>query len=476
MNKNFIDGKFVNGAATKFNINPSFTDDIIGEYAQADRAQTETAIGAAHAAAPGWALGNLQLRSEMLERIGTELLLRKEELGRLLSREEGKTLVEGTGEVTRAAQIFKFYAAEVLRQRGELVASTRSGVNVEVTREPVGVVGIITPWNFPMAIPAWKIAPALAYGNTVVFKPADLVPGSAWALAEIISRSGIPPGVFNLVMGRGSVVGQVILESKLVRAITFTGSVETGRHVLSATAARLAKVQIEMGGKNPMLVLDDASLDVAVECAVQSAFYSTGQRCTAASRIIVQKGIYNRFIDAVAQRMATLRVDDALKAGTDIGPVVDQAQLNHDLDYIRIGSQEGARLVTGGQQVSRDTKGFYLTPALFADASNQMDIARHEIFGPVACVIPAGDYEEALALANDSEFGLSSGICTTSLKYATHFKRHSESGMVMVNVPTAGVDYHVPFGGRKASSYGSREQGSHAAEFFTTVKTAYTQA
>ncbi len=476
MNQNFIDGKFVSAAAAKRNINPSNTDDIVGEYAQADHAQTEAAIAAAHGAFPDWALGNVQLRSEMLERIGTELLARKEELGRLLSREEGKTLAEGTGEVTRAAQIFKFYAAEVLRQRGERIASIRSGVDVEVTREPVGVIGIITPWNFPMAIPAWKIAPALAYGNTVVFKPADLVPGSAWALTEIISRSGLPPGVFNLVMGRGSVVGQAMLDSKLVNAITFTGSVGTGKTVLTATAARMAKAQIEMGGKNPMLVLDDADLDVAVNCAVQSAFYSTGQRCTAASRIIVQKGIYNRFIDAVTRRMSLLRVDDALKVGTDIGPVVDLAQLNQDLDYIKVGQQEGARLVTGGKQVSRDTKGFYLTPALFADATNQMIIARHEIFGPVACVIPANDYEEALAMANDSEFGLSSGICTTSLKYATHFRRHSESGMVMVNVPTAGVDYHVPFGGRKGSSYGSREQGTYAAEFFTTVKTAYTMA
>ena len=476
MNKNFIDGKFVNGSATKLNINPSNTDDIVGEYAQADRAQTEAAIAAAAAAFPGWAYGNLQLRSEMLERIGNEILSRKEELGRLLSREEGKTLPEGVGEVVRAAQIFKFYAAEVVRLRGDRVASIRSDVDVEVTREPVGVVGIITPWNFPLAIPAWKIAPALAYGNTVVFKPADLVPGSAWALAEIISRSGMPPGVFNLVMGRGSVVGQAMLENKLVNAITFTGSVGTGRQVLAATGARFAKAQIEMGGKNPMVVLDDANLNVAVNCAVQSAFFSTGQRCTAASRIIVQKGVYSRFIDAVEQRMSLLCVDDALKNGTDIGPVVDQAQLTQDLDYISVGLQEGARLVTGGKQVARATNGFYLTPALFADADNQMSIARNEIFGPVACVIPANDYDEALALANDSEFGLSSGICTTSLKYATHFKRHSESGMVMVNVPTAGVDYHVPFGGRKGSSYGSREQGSYAAEFFTTVKTAYTLA
>lgn len=476
MKKNFIHGEFVAGSGAKPNINPSDVSDVIDHYAQADGQQTVLAIEAARHAFPAWSSGNVQQRADILDRIGNELLARKDELGHLLSREEGKTLPEGVGEVARAGQIFKFFAAEAVRQRGDRLPSVRSGVDVDVTREPVGVVGIITPWNFPIAIPVWKIAPALAYGNTVVFKPADLVPGSAWALAEIISRSGLPAGVFNLVMGRGSEVGQAMIGHRDVNAITFTGSVTTGRRVLAGTAERFAKVQLEMGGKNPMVILDDADFDTAVNCAAQAAYFSTGQRCTATSRFIVQKGIYARFTDAMKQRLEALKVDDALKPGTDIGPVVDESQLQQDLDYIAIGKQEGARLVCGGERVRRHKEGFYLAPALFTDAHNDMRISREEIFGPVACAIPVNSYEEALTVANDTVFGLSAGICTTSLKHATHFKRHVEAGMVMVNVPTAGVDYHVPFGGRKGSSYGSREQGSYAAEFFTTVKTAYTAA
>ncbi|MDE2398488.1 MAG: aldehyde dehydrogenase family protein, partial [Burkholderiales bacterium] len=350
------------------------------------------------------------------------------------------------------------------------------GVEVDITREPIGVVGLITPWNFPIAIPAWKIAPALAYGNCVVFKPADLVPGSAWALAEIISRAGLPAGVFNLVMGPGSRVGKTLLEHPRIDAISFTGSIATGRQVLQAASARLAKVQLEMGGKNPCVVLDDADLETAVNCALQSAYYSTGQRCTAASRFIVQKGIHQAFVERLLERLKALKVGDARAAGIDIGPVVDRSQLEQDLGYIQIGRDEGARLAFGGSLLLRATPGHYLEPALFVDADASMRIAREEIFGPVACVIAADDYEHALALANDTAFGLSAGICTTSLARATHFKRNAQAGMVMVNVPTAGVDYHVPFGGRKGSSYGPREQGRYAAEFFTTVKTSYTAA
>lgn len=476
MKANYIGGRFVPGSASRPNINPSNLADIVGEYAQADADQARSAIAAAAAAFPAWGSGNLQERCDILDRIGSEILARKEELGRLLSREEGKTLPEGIGEAARAGNIFKFFAGEVLRQRGERIASVRSGIDVEVTREPLGVVGVITPWNFPLAIPAWKIAPALAYGNAVVFKPAELVPGSAWALSEIISRSGLPAGVFNLVMGRGGEVGQAMLDHAAVDAITFTGSVATGRRVLDSAARRLAKVQLEMGGKNPLVILDDADLEVAVNCAVQGAYFSTGQRCTASSRFIVQKGIHGRFIAALARRLESLRIDDALQPGTDIGPVADATQLAQDLCYIDIGKAEGARLVCGGQRVKRASEGYYLTPALFADADNAMRIAREEIFGPVACAIAVDSYEEALAVANDTEFGLSAGICTSSLKYASHFKRHAQAGMVMVNVATAGVDYHVPFGGRKGSSLGSREQGSYAAEFFTSVKTAYTAA
>jgi len=479
MFKNLIAGEWVSGPRASRNINPSDTRDLVGEYAQADAAQAREAIAAATNAQHGWSLSTPQQRFDILDAAGSEILARRNELGDLLAREEGKTLPEAIGEVARAGNIFKFFAGEALRTNGDVLPSVRPGVGVEVTREPVGVVGLITPWNFPIAIPAWKIAPALAFGNTVVLKPADLVPGSAWAIADILHRAGLPAGVFNLVMGRGSEVGQVLLDDQRVNAISFTGSVATGQRIAQACVARMAKFQLEMGGKNPMIVLDDADLDVAVNAALNSGFFSTGQRCTASSRLIVTEGIHDRFVAAMARRIQTLKVDDARKKGTDIGPVVDEKQLAQDLEYIAIGKQEGARLVAGGQAISHNADGapgWYLQPALFADTTQSMRINREEIFGPVVSVIRAKNYDEALALSNDTEFGLAAGIATTSLKYATHFKRHSQAGMVMVNLPTAGVDYHVPFGGRKGSSYGPREQGRYAAEFYTTVKTAYTQA
>ena len=471
---NFIGGEWVAGATTLPNINPSDTDDVIGHYAQADGAQTEAAISAARAAFPAWSQSTPQQRFDILDAVGSEIFARKDEIGRALSREEGKTLPEGIGETVRAAMIFKFFAGEALRTGGEVLPSVRPGVGVEITREPLGVVGLIAPWNFPIAIPAWKIAPALAFGNCVVFKPAELVPGCAWTIAEILSRQALPKGAFNLVMGPGSQVGATLVESPHVDAISFTGSVATGRRIVQACAARGAKVQCEMGGKNPLVVLDDADLAVAVNAAVQSAYFSTGQRCTASSRVIVTEGIHDRFVAAVVDKLAALKVDHALKAGTDIGPVVDERQLAQNLKYVELARREGGTLAFGGEALQRDTPGFYQRPALITDTTRAMTINREEVFGPVASVIRAKDYDEALASANDTEFGLSAGICTTSLEYATHFKRHAQAGMVMVNLPTAGVDYHVPFGGRKGSSYGPREQGRYAAEFFTTVKTAYT--
>ncbi|MCY1271057.1 Aldehyde dehydrogenase, thermostable [compost metagenome] len=476
MHKNFIDGVWCEGPGVRENLNPSDLSNLVGLYAQADSQQTQQAIQAAAYAQPLWAAYGPQRRAEALDQIGTEILARREELGRLLASEEGKVLPEAVAEVSRAGHIFKFFAGEALRMAGEHLDSVRPGIEVDILRQPIGVVGIITPWNFPIAIPAWKIAPALAYGNSVVFKPADLVPGSAWALAEIISRAGLPAGTFNLVMGRGSVVGQVLAESANVSAITFTGSTSTGRHLMQVAGARLARLQLEMGGKNPLVVLDDADLEHAVECAVQGAYFSTGQRCTASSRIIVEKGIHQRFIEAVASRLSEIRVGHAFHEGTHIGPVAEEAQLRQNLEYVDIGQAEGARLAYGGQPLSRTSEGYYMSPALFVDAAPDMRIAQEEIFGPVACVIPADDYEHALEIANGTPFGLSAGICTGSLKHATHFKRHVKSGMVMVNTPTAGVDYHVPFGGTKASSYGPREQGHQAIEFFTTLKTAYTLA
>ncbi len=473
--QNFIGGAWVAGDAAA-NINPSNTAEVVGQYARASKAQALDAVAAAKAAFPTWSRSGLMERHAILRRASDEILARKDELGRLLSREEGKTLAEGIGETVRAAQIFDFFAGEALRLGGEALPSVRPGVGVEITREALGVVGIITPWNFPIAIPAWKLAPALCYGNTVVFKPADLVPGCAWELVDILNRAGLPEGVLNLVMGRGSVVGQAIVQSADVDALTFTGSQPTGAALAVESAKLMRKSQMEMGGKNPFIVLADADLDVAVDCVTQGAFFSTGQRCTASSRIIVEQAIHDRFVAALAERVSALNVGDALDASTQIGPVVDESQLAQNEDYIRIGQSEGARLVVGGERLSRATEGFYQRPALFADCTNQMRIAREEIFGPIAVVIAVKDYDEALAVANDTDFGLSAGIATTSLKLATHFKRNAEAGMVMVNLPTAGVDFHVPFGGRKASSFGPREQGRYAAEFYTTVKTAYTSA
>jgi acyl-CoA reductase-like NAD-dependent aldehyde dehydrogenase len=476
MRSNYIAGEWVAGAGASPNINPSDNTDVIDDYAVGDASAVGRAVSAARTAFPKWSISTPQQRFDALDAVGSEILAHRAELGELLSREEGKTLPEGVGEVVRAGSIFKFSAGEALRTGGELVPSVRPGLGVEITREPVGVVGLIAPWNFPIAIPAWKIAPALAYGNCAVFKPAELVPGSAWALAEILSRGGLPPGVFNLVMGRGSVIGQALIDHPQVDAISFTGSVGTGRRVAEAALKRFAKMQLEMGGKNPLIVLDDADLEQAVEVALQGSYYSTGQRCTASSRLIVTAGIHDAFVKRLTERTKALVVGDARDPKTQIGPVVDERQLEQDERYIALGKDEGARLAVGGERLKRDKDGFYLSPALFTDADNAMRISREEIFGPVAAVIRAKDYEEALAFANDTPFGLTAGICTTSLKHATHFKRQAQAGMVMVNVPTAGVDYHVPFGGRKGSSYGPREQGRYAAEFYTTVKTAYTLA
>ncbi|KRC01614.1 aldehyde dehydrogenase [Rhizobium sp. Root73] len=470
LHHNLIAGEWVGSNGVE-NINPSNTNEIVGLYATASADDAKTAIAAAKAAFPAWSRSGILERHAILKKTADEILARKEELGNLLAREEGKTLPEAIGETIRSAQIFDFFAGEALRLAGEVLPSVRPNIGVEITREPIGVIGIITPWNFPIAIPAWKIAPALCHGNTIVFKPAELVPGCSWAIVDILHRAGLPKGVLNLVMGKGSVVGQAMLDSPDLAGITFTGSTGTGKRVAAASIEHNRKFQLEMGGKNPMVVLDDADLTVAVEAAANSGFFSTGQRCTASSRLIVTEGIHDRFVAALTEKLKTLVVDDALKAGTHIGPVVDERQLATDTDYIAIGKKEGAKLAFGGETIERENPGFYLQPTLFTEATNQMRISREEIFGPVASVIRVKDYEEALSVANDTPFGLSAGIATTSLKHATHFKRNSEAGMV-----TAGVDFHVPFGGRKASSFGSREQGKYAAEFFTVVKTAYTLA
>jgi len=471
---NLIDGQRIESADRNADINPSNTADVVGEFARGSRKDMDEAIAAARQAFVKWSRTTPQERFDVLDKAGTEILARKEELGRQLSREQGKPLADGIGEAARAGLIFKFFAGEAVRLTGDKIESTRPGVEVEVTREPLGVVAAITPWNFPLAISAWKIAPALACGNTVVFKPAELVPASPWAIADIVQRAGLPPGVLNLVLGPGSVLGPVLAGSPDVDAVTFTGSQDVGPSVAAAAVAAGSRVQLEMGGKNPLIVLDDADLAIAVAIAVNGAFFQAGQRCTSSSRLIVTAGIHDRFVAAMVERMKKLVIDDALKPGIDIGPVVDARQLEKNMSYVDIGRGEGAKLAYGGERLTREADGFYMAPALFTETTNDMRINREEIFGPIAAVIRVKDYDEALAVANATQYGLSSGIATTSLKHASHFKRNSTSGLVMVNQPTAGLDYHVPFGGRKKSSYGPREQGSYAKDFYTVLKTAYT--
>lgn len=471
--QNLIAGQWIGSGEYSDNFNPADPDDVIGQFARGDAEAVDQAVAAAAEAFPSWAAASPQIRADVLDRAGSLILARSAELGRLLAREEGKTLAEATGEAVRAGQLFKFFAGEALRLAGDAISSIRSGVDVEVLREPLGVVGLITPWNFPIAIPVWKAAPALAFGNTVVMKPADLTPASAHCLAEILQEAGCPPGVFNLVMGPGSVIGSALVGHPDVAAISFTGSESVGRRIAEGCARTRKKLQMEMGGKNPMVVMADADLDVAVPACINGAFFSTGQRCTASSRLIVEEGIHDAFAERMQQAMGELVLGDPLEAETQIGPVASDSQLRGNLGYVELARQEGAE-VLGGERLDRP--GYFQAPALFLNASNGMRVSREEIFGPCASVIKAQDFDHAVALANDTEFGLSSGICTTSLRHAREFKRRSEAGMVMVNLPTAGVDYHVPFGGRKGSSAGPREQGRYAVEFYTSVKTAYTFA
>jgi acyl-CoA reductase-like NAD-dependent aldehyde dehydrogenase len=475
---NFINGKWVEARAHLENINPSDISDVVGHFSIADPSQVLEAIEAAKKSHLKLVTMTPQQRFDALDFIGSEILQRVDELADLLAREEGKALPDAKAEVNRASQIFKFFAGEALRLQGEIVTSTRPNMSVEITREPVGVVAVISPWNFPIAIPAWKIAPALAYGNAVVFKPSELAPASAWALTEIISRSSFPSGSFNLLMGYGRDLGPAMIHDSRVDAVTFTGSEATGRLVASSCVNRnghIAKFQLEMGGKNPLVVLDDADLDIAVECAVNGAFFSTGQRCTASSRLIVTEKIHDEFVTKLIKRMSQLKVGDARAADTNIGPVIDQNQLDKDLQFIQIGQDEGAYLAYGGDcnSIVSGKNGFYLQPTLFTNASNKMRICQEEIFGPIAAVIRVKDAEEALQIANDTPYGLSAGVCTTSLKQASKFKRQLLAGMVMINAPTAGVDPHVPFGGRKSSNFGTRELGRYASEFYTVVKTTY---
>ncbi|GAA1956434.1 aldehyde dehydrogenase family protein [Nocardioides panacihumi] len=470
-----VGGERIECGPTQHDVSPSNTGDVVAEWGAADAALAEQAVAAAAAAAPQWAATTGARRGEILAAAALEIERRADELGRILAREEGKTLPEAVGEVRRAGQILQFQAGQAVRNSGQLLDSIRPGIEVAVTREPVGVVSVIAPWNFPIAIPAWKIAPALAYGNTVVFKPAEAVPASAWHLVDILHRAGLPDGVLNLVLGRGAEVGDVLTGSPDLDAVTFTGSETTGRRVLDRASGAGIRAQLEMGGKNPLVVLDDADIDVAVSQALAGAFGSTGQRCTASSRLVVTRGIHDLFVERLTEAMGRWHVGDALADGVDMGPVVDQRQLDQDRRYVAQAAAAG-REVVGGELESAATPGFFMRPALVLDTDPRDPINREEVFGPVASVIRVDDYEHALAVANDTPYGLAAGIITTSLAAATDFRRRAQAGMVMVNLATAGVDFHVPFGGRGASSFGPREQGEQAREFFTQVKTAYVAA
>ena len=468
----FINGERVTARAAGESLNPSNTGEIVARYPSAGQAEVDAAVDAARAAFPAWAGATPEVRADLLDKVASTIMARAAELGELLSREEGKTLPEGKGEVMRAARIFRYFAGEAIRRHGQTLDSVRPGIDVETHREPLGVIGLITPWNFPIAIPAWKAAPALAFGNTVVLKPASPTPAMAWALVDIIHECGAPPGVLNFLIGEGG-VGGAIVGHEGVDAVSFTGSQFVGGKVAEAAVKRQARVQLEMGGKNPLVVLDDAELDRAVAIAIDGGFFSTGQRCTASSRVIVTEGIHDRFVEALAERARTLKVGDALDPASQIGPVVSESQLEQDLKYVEVATGEGGRLVTGGERLSLANPGYFMSPAVIADTNPDMRINNEEVFGPVVSTIRVKDYEEALAVANRGDFGLSAGIVTTSLKHARHFRRNVRAGMVMVNLPTAGVDYHVPFGGTRKSSYGTREQGFAAIEFYTQTKTVY---
>lgn len=468
----WIGGEKVAGDRPGESHNPSDTRDIVARTPMGGAAEVDQAVAAATDAFEGWSEASPEVRFDVLDKAGSLIMERREQIGRLLSREEGKTVPEGIGETVRAARILKYFAGEALRLHGQNLASTRPGVEVQTYRQAVGVFGLITPWNFPIAIPAWKIAPAIAFGNTVVIKPAGPTPATAEALVAVLHEAGLPKGVVNMIIGDGD-VGRAIVAHEGVSGISFTGSQGVGAGVAEGAVKRQARVQLEMGGKNPLIVLDDADLDRAVNIALDGSFFATGQRCTASSRLIVQDGIHDRFVAALAEKVAALRVGDALDPNTQMGPAVTEAQRDTSYKYIDIAKESGGRVVTGGERLTLDKPGWYVQPTLIADTVPDMRINTEEVFGPVASTIRVKSYEEALAVANGVEFGLSAGIVTSSLKHARDFQRRAKAGMTMVNLPTAGVDYHVPFGGSKKSSYGAREQGFAAAEFYTQIKTSY---
>ena len=470
-----IGGQAAPGGIGADNVNPSDTRDVVATVSGGGAALATSAVEAAREAAAGWAAASPLDRAEVIDRAGTELMARSAELGDLLAREEGKTLAEGRGEAHRAGQMLKFAAGQALQLVGGHGASIRAGVEVTVARRPLGVVSLITPFNYPLAIPALKIGPALAMGNAVVFKPAEQVTACAAELVDIVNRAGLPAGVLNLVLGDPVAIGTVLTAHPYVDGVSFTGSAPTGRLIQRSAIEHGAAVQLELGGKNPLVVLDDADLALAVELAAQGGWGSTGQRCTSSSFLVVDDGIHDRFVEELERRRRALVVGDARATNTQMGPAVDERQRQRTVGFLEQAARDGG-VVAGGDVLALATPGFYQAPALVLGTRPEHTINREEVFGPVMSVIRVSGYDEALAVANASPNPLSAAIVTTRLAIAGHFRQHSRAGMVMVNLATAGVDHHVPFGGAGASSYGPREQGSGAWDFFTQTYTQYVAA
>ncbi len=472
---NYIGGEWrpSRDGATFEDRNPANPEEVVGSFPLSTREDVVDALRAAKEAQPGWAATLPAQRGEILLRAGRIIESRLEELARILTREEGKTLREATGEVKRAADIFKFFAGEGRRLAGEVFPSDRAGSFTMTRREPLGVVALITPWNFPVAIPAWKMAPALIAGNAVVFKPASLSPLIGLEIVRALEEAGLPGGVVNLVTGSGGVVGDELVTNEMVDAISFTGSYEVGYDIYQRAAPRMVRVQLEMGGKNPLIVLADADLDLAVQLAVIGGYGVTGQACTATSRVIVEEPIAEEFTRRLKERAESLKVGDGLDPDTGMGPAVSEDQLKTDLEYIEIGKREGARLIAGGGAIE-GKKGYFVQPTLFADVRPDMRIAQEEIFGPVIGIMTARDFDEAMAIANQVQYGLVASICTNDMKRAFQFAERIEAGVVKINQPTTGLELHVPFGGFKHSSSGTfKEQGRIALDFYTRLKTVY---
>ena len=475
--KNFIGGEWIESTSgeTFKSTNPADTGEVIAEYQKSNKKDVENAFEAANKAQPAWAAMEAPKRGSILIKAAEILEKRVEQIGKELVREEGKNLGEAKGETMRSVNLLRYFGGEGARFFGQVIPSERPGVFSYTFRKPLGVVSLITPWNFPIAIPVWKAAPALVSGNAVVLKPASLAPICVMRVAEVLDEAGLPRGIFNVITGSGSQVGDALIENKVIKAVSFTGSCEVGHTINDKATKKRIKTQMEMGGKNPTIVLKDADISKAVEIVINAAFFGTGQKCTATSRAIVEKPIYEKFIEALVERTKKLKIGNGLETGVDIGPCVDESQMNTVLEYIDIGKKEGGTIECGGNRLTDGeyAKGYFVEPTVFSGINNSMRIAQEEIFGPVVAVIPAEDFNEAIEIANNVKFGLSASIITNNLARTFDFLNSIESGLMMVNLPSAGVDFHVPFGGMKDSSFGMKEQGPVAIDFYTELKIVY---